>query len=332
MEFVPDNHFLDFPEFSQSECGDDHWLKEQVIRNYTDLKSIDDAPLQKFTGTNINSKNYQLGRYFVKTLPNIEKRKASLDFLFVLTELLAKHNIPVASFHLNNEKKFYSEYPKENALYFVQNFRSGSFYQGSEHQLVSAFKLIADLEKVHFKAVALNPYADWDLERVLRTIQKSLDSESSNETKAFAQKVLARGENYLKSNRRLLRLLSEYQGNLNHFDLHPHNILFESDKVSSLLDLESFVQVPYELSRSFAFYKLVRKSLSKNAVNIRRVWELARENKTDPDKDYIEAELLRRASSILDHKYRLNDRSWLSDLPKQVRGFTEIDYIFDNIN
>jgi hypothetical protein len=164
----------------------------------------------------------------------------------------------------------------------------------------------------------------------LEYINKKCINETDNELLSIIEKLNLQVNQLIANQPEVLLELEKYNGVLNHYDLHPHNLLFKDEELVSLIDLDSFVVVPFKLAASFGLFKLFRKSVSHRELILSEICPLLHRyfNHHFDLKLYSQIELIRRSILILDLKYRNNDIRWLSDLNKHIIGLEEAEKIF----
>jgi hypothetical protein len=114
-----------------------------------------------------------------------------------------------------------------------------------------------------------------------------------------------------------------------HFDLHPHNILFDSGNLVGILDFESCRQIQSEYAIFFSILKLARQKMVSNysKINIEKL--LGGEINNKLMYEYSVIEVIRRLLIILKNDMNA-DRKWLHVLLIQVRLIFEAKEIFLN--
>lgn len=126
-----------------------------------------------------------------------------------------------------------------------------------------------------------------------------------------------------------------------HFDLHPHNLIFEESKISAILDFESCKVMPVGYAIAFAGLKQCRQavSISGNSILANKIGQnyiQGIKTKLQMDDSWIEnfsdlalAEIMRRICIIL----RLNlegNKDWNKVLPVQIAHLYEAKMLFGN--
>lgn len=126
-----------------------------------------------------------------------------------------------------------------------------------------------------------------------------------------------------------------------HFDLHPHNLIFEESKISAILDFEACKVMPVGYAIAFAGLKQCRQAVSisgnSNSANkIGQNYIKDIKSKLQMDTSWTEnfsdlalAEIMRRICIIL----RLNlhgNKDWNRVLPVQIAHLYEAKILFGN--
>lgn len=126
-----------------------------------------------------------------------------------------------------------------------------------------------------------------------------------------------------------------------HFDLHPHNLIFEESKISAILDFEACKVMPVGYAIAFAGLKQCRQAVSisgnsnsANKIGQNYIKDIKAKLQMDTSwtenfSDLALAEIMRRICIIL----RLNlqgNKDWNRVLPVQIAHLYEAKILFGN--
>lgn len=321
--FEPDNHIADIPIFRACE--------REYAKNLIDAceKSLGvklGHKLEQIHGADINSLNFKSGHYLIKLLDDNEG-KESQDFMIEIKKNMSYLEIPHSKSFAECEHTSIVINGKKHSV-LIEEFIEGSFFSGSVEELSSFVNCLNKLRKLKVaSARASNPYAKYSvLEMRGRLGRINIDSKDIIMRDLFLQ-YLEFSQTLIDREKSLLIELGKYTGELNHFDLHPHNVLYKNNEVAAIVDLQSFVQVPYELSRSFGLFKHIRKMLVKDDKLIANVRKDFLSHESDIKK-YAKVELIRRLTVIFYFYFFENKNDWIQDIKKHMRALSELDYIF----
>ena len=107
--FFPDNHFQDHVETRHASKETTQWLKAILLENYKELYINNDTHIDEICGSNINSGNYRIGDFYIKTIKHNKDKEYILEFPSIVKQL-TKRNIPSASYIPNNQGQLIYDY------------------------------------------------------------------------------------------------------------------------------------------------------------------------------------------------------------------------------
>lgn len=308
-----------------------------------------ETPLIEYSGgLEINSNNFRLsfkGESLIikRWSKNIEKNQA--ERVLRTMDWLANSEIPVPrpikfrddSLLLLNKGYYWSCYPFINGDYF-----SGKDNEISNVALITA-KLTNALSKLPPELIPDQGPAhltDHD-DRIINEIE-GLRSKWELFFGIEYAKILEDSWEFLTDNWQSLRKIGVNAGPelAVHFDLHPHNMIFNDSKVSAVLDFESCKLMPVGYALGFAGLKQCRQTIAfhgdsliaretgRNYLNILsselQVYKPIEENFSD----LAMAEIIRRICII----FRLNisgNKEWNKVLPVQLAHLYEAKALFE---
>lgn len=335
--FFKDNHFEDDIKFVNGSDEIANWILPLIKKYYGKKTKIDDIQLEEIFGSNINSGNYRIGSFYIKTIKHDHDKAYVLDFPKI-AKSLSQAEIPTSSFipsdSGNEIVDHYSNRYKTNFYIYVQEYIHSSFFSGTAQEMKEAMSALRKLNRAEYNiknSKIQSPYLQWNPSNILNNVKKILDNKNElDEFDQFAMSKLNTIEKSLKNLEGTINELSIPSETISHYDFHPHNLLFNNGKLSSVIDLESFVKIQPELSTAFALFKLGRKCLSKEFMTADEFKKMAKENQFGLNKllPYAKVELIRRTLFILDLHYLQDNKLWDSDICKQIIGIDEVEVLF----
>jgi Ser/Thr protein kinase RdoA (MazF antagonist) len=329
--FVPDNHAPDVPVYAPVPDADAQRLRRWLRRHYGGVFSGREQVLA-LTGANINSSNFRVGDYYVKTLT----QRASVDYVDSFPEIAARlraGGVPCAEFVSNAEHAGVSRVEEGGATHFLyaQRFIDAHYFRGAPEEVDALLPLLVPMSG----ALAAQsptpgqrePYASLDLRSTQEAVAAELPARPADPF----------GLNAVAALPEAMEIATEFEGlrpqldfsRLHHFDLHPHNVLLQGGHAVAILDLESFRALPFEISVAFTLFKLGRKAVASGALSAAQFkaraaahFDLGRLAR------YARIELARRITAVLSLHYLHDNRDWDPDLVKHLRGLREAQQLF----
>jgi len=332
--FQNDNQTINYAGFNEIEVNNDS-LTKAIEFNYSHLEI--NKPIYQIGETN---NNFILGDYFVKTISHNGDKKY-VENLPRIVEYLRLSNIPTASFIKSNSNQYISDFvdaknEQHNYLFFQEKLE-GSFFNGSKQHLSESLDLLINLGKTNIKIKDRKTYGsqfiNWDPIPILIEIQKIINRINNKSEFDFASEMLISKSKFLLAKyKSQLEILQIPISTLHHNDLHPLNLLFHKYELLALIDLESFIHIPFNLSASFALYKLGRKSISTKQLSIKQFKKYCIEKGFDLNNilPFLQLELIRRGILVMDLHYLQGNKIWDNDLYKHNNGLEESRLMFCN--
>ncbi len=332
--FQKDNHASDTPTLLAPNTEIQRKILALLALSYPQLATGSSA-VEGIGGANVNSGNFKVGDYYVKTL----KPRPGLDYVFEfprITAALQAAGVAAFSFVRNREGKVISEHKSEAGeveLYFyVQRYIDARFYSGTVRELQAALQALK-LLRVATKGLAptpgqREPFASWHPVETMKSIASNFNSQTTSPNAPFDQAattLIDRLREYAESYKPRHQDWNE----LHHIDLHPHNLFFMDGRLRAVLDIESFRAIPAELATGFALFKLGRKSISNGHLDLHGF-----KNACFGEFDlaallpFVQIELYRRLMLILELHYTEANHAWDSDLFKHSAGLQELEAMF----
>jgi len=327
--FQKDNHASDAPSYTPA-----HPLDTKLVHTLLRLYYPHVPPAEVFTigKININAKNFRVGRYYVKLVPATPGSALILQ-VPLLQKLMQSKGIPVAEFVTSSTKEFVITVPAEGeqgALYmYVQHFIHAHFYTGIQTELEIGFELLKK-QKDLFSSLSTGdwpkkPYLSWRPQALLAEIENMQSDGGTFDTDVRAALPNLHVIADLFTRMRPALAFNE----CHHFDLHPHNLLFDDTGLRCVLDLESVVVVPYEIATTFNCFKLARKTVAMGYLPLKDMHTMvARYFDVATLYPFAQFELLRRITVILQLHYKEHNTKWDQDLHKHLAGLKEVEKLF----
>jgi hypothetical protein len=313
--FFKDNHAANDVTYKTASAEDARLVTRLLQSSYRSIfKEIPEVCI--IEGSNINSGNFRLGGYYLKTLAPKAGIEAIHEFP-VIARSLSGAGIPVTDFIPNDEGELISN--REGFYYYLSTFIEAGFYPGTTAAFGETLPMIAKLKtavKQHTpKQSQMEPYFSFDPITTFAAVKSKAAQDNSDAFRAI--------EPVLMDSKR------PAQKELHHIDLHPHNLLFQGNQLKALLDLESFRAIPYEMAAGFALFKLGRKAISRGELTIeqfkRKVESYFDLNSLYP---FVKLELARRILLVLKLHHLDSDCRWDADLTKHLCGLEETKLMF----
>ena len=314
--------------------------------NACDLKKVN----IEFSGSmEINSSNFRVSfsekKYIIKKWP-LNQTYKSICNINKTVLFLGNSQISVPKITLFLKNKMILNI--NNYLWTCSEFIEGEYFSGKNNQLKSAAILTAKTTNALSqlpKAIYPKRKIKIDLNETLQLIKKT-ELSSSNWEKTFGIEL----SYLLNSNMSKLKYLCEDlkfketncgQAFPNHYDMHPHNMLFDINDLPYLLDFDSIVEIPVGYSIAYSALKQCRQSISlnQNTQNHylvgKRYVELLHSNLKigkldwiDNIKELAQMETIRRISIVLKLNIEGN-YSWNKVLPLLFSNIYEAEELFN---
>ena len=333
--FEPDNHHSDTPTVSYKSCSRHTPILEVVHKHYCNVIPKN-SPLALIEGPNMNSLNFRLGDIYLKILKS-DQITDRLHSFPAISSALNANGIPSLPFLENTDGKKVTLFEILGTEYaaITQPFLDHHYYSGNRNSFKEMLRVIDKLDNVFFNikpsADHFIPYKMLDPSVILfETSDRLLLKKKSGDLTVFDKKIidilpnLKIISNFFENNRS--HLIFEQ---LHHYDLHPHNLLFQNDKLSCLLDLDNISIVDGRIAKGFNLFKVGRKALAKKHISMDEF------KKTTNDmfpmaelKNFALIELLQRFLILMDLKYLKNDERRDFELFKYTAAIKEIDLMF----
>ena len=220
----------------------------------------------------LNSTNYRVSTFenkFVLKKWSKEKDFKNIQSIEKLTYYLKERNIPVADILPFKDGETIMK-GKSN-FWTYSNFKSGEFYSGKKDQLKQVSILTAKTAtSLHNIPDRIYPVKEikYEMGDIFMVFKRF--SEIRNQWNfLFGSKTF----NFLDTHwDNLIKQCNVFKSlkincgpaSLSHYDMHPHNLLFQENSPSCLLDLESIVKIPIGFSVAYSALKQCRQYIAFN--------------------------------------------------------------------
>jgi hypothetical protein len=314
--FFRDNHAADRLENS-APLPEHVELFDRVKAAYPKVFA-EGGELRVLGGANINSRNFRFGRYYIKLLGD-KADAEQVASLPAIAEALRAAGVPVGRFVPNRNSELIS------SNFYVQEWIPGDFYAGEPAQFEACLELLQRmkpaLEAIAPVASQRKPFASWLPRAEAAVLFTTL---SLRHPDAFDAKVLEAQGMLLELADACERTHFEAKHvSLQHFDLHPHNLLFEGARPTAALDLESVRVMDWRVAAGFNLFKLGRKAISKGLLSGQEFRKRA--GAAFPLEElypFARMEIFRRILVVLREHY-FGEGAWDADLDKHLTGLKE---------
>jgi len=308
-------------------------VKRYVLNSYPTLENI--KKINYLGKSSINSTNFLISTKHDKfVLHNflINVKPHRIRKICQILNYCHENGAKVPFPYLNKLKNYVDQ--KKNV--YLTNYYSGTFFNGSNTELKS---LATEISKFH-KILKKNPY---NYNYKLDTKYKLLNNIEINKIKNLINKKIKKNsidslfnKNYTlledciqdcKKNKSNIEKITRKK-QIIHGDLHPKNIIFEKNKVKSILDFEqlrlgnplediAFASFRFSYNKS-SEPKKIKKQLDiflcsyqlHNQLNVVKPIQFAR---------IFQYEIFGLISYILREKYFFNSELWIHDFNKFIR-------------
>lgn len=288
----------------------------------------------------IDGEKYLLKRWSIKAIPE------ELEIILAMMEWLSNENLPVPSpikFINGRYVLFY-----DNCLWSLFPFIDGNYFSGKVDELEDFAEMSGHLSNVLSKIpLELMPNSGpihlSDSDDAILNIMDSIIYKWPEYFGTINSKLLRNQWDALMSDWVRYRKERIYAGSILpcHFDLHPHNALFNNGKLVAILDFESCKVLPEGYAICFNALKQCKQGIIANG-NIRAASEIGanyirfvsrKYSKVESYKgnfsDLANIEVMRRLCVIFRSNIESNNKSWNHILPIQLGHLVESKIIFN---
>jgi len=333
--FEADNHSRNV-NITTTATIDQTELVRYICNNEYSFELNQLSELALVEGYNINSFNFKVGEYFLKILTK-KQYSAKVDHFPRLVEEMGRHGVPGIEFIKNKSGDYVTKVFFKGEIFYatLQPFLSGNFYTGSKRSLVNMIKIIQRIEdafhNIKPEPCHLLPYGSFKPKHRLNKINKAyIEKTKKNENDQY-------DNSYHEIFINLLGMCDFFESvevdldkqHIRHFDLHPHNLLFDGDEVAAVLDLDNIAIVDKRIATGFNLYKLGCKAISNNMITLLEFKEIVKKHfEFDDLKNFALIELLHRFLLVLESHYLEKSNIRDSDFFKYVISLDEINVMF----
>lgn len=348
MLFNPDLFSNYIPKWQRIERGNKNVLID-IVKQIPD-KYISEVSEVFSPGTfELNSSNFKIksteGKSIVLKKWPKESDINKVEKTQKLINWLKEKNIPVAESgkFINNKHTFFYD----NSVWSFNFFCYGNYFTGLNGEIISAAKATGELSKILLD-IPLELIPEIGPEHLSSSddeIFKETHKERNNWMKLFGtdtKNTLNSHWEYIYETWQDLRKNKISCGPIAacHFDMHPHNLIVQNEKIAAILDFDSCKRIPLGYSLAFNSLKQVRQFISLTNQNKppKEIMGEYLNNLTSSisfpevkEYDFLslsKAEIMRRICFILKSNLRENNSNWNHVLPIQISHLFEADSMF----
>ena len=319
-----------FSKLADSETGD---LISIINKYYPTLQVKEIHQIGAFE---LNSNNWKIvtnqEEYILKRA-SLEKQEA-LKSQAQWTSELSSTGFPTLHFLKNNSDKIISIDTKY--IYCMTIFKSGDYFGTTLNEWTD---LILHLKRMY--------------DYTLKTKQSPALSKRlffTEEENALIQKISPQGQikqqnietivlEYEKMKLFYDQHKHQYNTGVFHVDIHPHNLIFNNNKLILLTDFEAFLTTTVEISLGFGLYKCARQLLAINESNTQKeIIEIVHKLRTlfefhFPENNFknllvsAKIDVLKRLLYILGELSEKGESKWLFIFQTQLDSLEEINQL-----
>ena len=321
-----------------------------VLEQLTPSIKISNTDIEYSGASEINSENYRISnfenKFVVKKWPKGKDVK-NIKSIEKVTYFLNGSDIPVAGIIPFKDGETIMK--RKSNFWTCSNFIPGEFYSGKKDQLkqvsILTGKTVTSLNNLSTRRYSTNQIK-YEIEDIFTVFKRF--SMIRNQWEIFLGDKIY---NFLDTNwDSLVKQCSLFKRSninggpvsLSHYDMHPHNLLFQENNPSCLLDLESIVKIPIGFSVAYSALKQCRQYVAFNRdsptpshVGKTYLDTLKSHLRIKKSEDWIknfsemaQIETMRRISIIFELNFKGN-KKWNKMLPLLINNFHEAQELFN---
>ena len=267
--FKPDIFSKSKPKWAPSSLNKDDCIKKTIFESFQIPKMVEikiDSP----STNEVNSANYRISflnkKYVLKRWSRDVKKRDLLnmyDIIFFLN--MNKIPVPITVLFKNNNKIL----NKNDNFWTCSEYIKGEYFSGKNNQFqkillltVQTTNILQSLPKAKYPKKEVK----YDKHKIIEIIKKT-EKLNSNWRSIFGEKtsiILKRNWDKINQICGLLKNNNLSAGPVypSHYDLHPHNVLFNKNEIACLLDFESIIKIPIGYSIAYSALKQCRQLVS----------------------------------------------------------------------
>jgi hypothetical protein len=322
------------PKFSEINPESTKTLTEIINRNYPDLILKKIFNIGAFE---INSNNWKVetdkGTYIFKR-SDISKINA-LTAQAEIAHNLTKQKFPTIEFVKNADGKLISN--DGDYVYCLTHFKNGNYFGSSIEEwkslvfhLKSLFDYSSANKNIHSSALPCRTFFTEEENILIEKLYRGFKSEHITE-----KELLSLIKEYEQLHLNYHEISIPINTGIFHVDIHPHNLIFENNKLILLTDFEGFQLTNLKVSLGFGLYKCMRQLLT--LVNSTNRNDLIHQMNGEFQKSfdlslkelliYGKIDVIKRILYILKELVEKGESKWLFVLETQLVSINEINEI-----
>jgi len=332
------NNFLS-SEFVRYKNKKNYITIEKLLERHFDIQTKNKLLIKEIISAGNINKNYLIiigkNKFILKRLKN--ENSIELTNQLKLSNYLLKKKFNTISFlkTLDDRDFFHSH----GSYWVLFKYIEGKYFSGSFEEFKEATKGFCKFTKILSNYTFNLKEKPVQYKFLLKGNLKKINLKNKKKLLCLHYKIIMESLDILKKNK-----ISLKQKKIIHTDYHPQNLLFRNGKLEGVLDFQDVKDYSVIAAQGFAFFKLIRHSLSKNkkTMNLtikkyKRYW-INYWNKTFPLLK-VNTELLRIGATVqiihlindILKRCSNNDFSQLHGLENQIQYLYEIETIFYEI-
>lgn len=294
-------------------------IRRLLEESYPQIVNDRITTIEKIKGNEKNSHNYVV---YTKRRKYLARRhlaltKENAEIVLEIINFCSKQGIKVPIIVKNHLEQLVTEKNKNHFTVF--EFIEGSEFDGSQQQITAVTKEVARLHQALRKYTGALPKSEnsvYDENNYANLTEKELEQVSKElpveDIYFIRNEVMEQGRVNvaIKTNSIVLQPI--------HRDLHPKNILFQSNEIAAILDFDAIKMGARILDVGFCGFRFAGKNLPQFIDGYNTVNPLsAEEQKAIPFA--VREEFLRRVNYIL-HDLLKGKKTWFSSLDSHLES------------
>lgn len=317
------------------------FIKENFFEG-TDLKIKE---LKILNSLQVNSSNFFAKidgeKVIVKLVNDLSRNEFKRKFK--IYQFLSERKVSTPKLSKIYKKKEIRDFSLQKKILFLE-YVKGRYFNGSYEDLKktssSLKKLNRNLREMNSDLVSELKIYPKSAELIIQKFFLLFEGNSFNFNNKLNKSISINKENILRSNKENildLNKVKKVKKEIFHIDLHPHNILIQKDR-AFIIDIDSIMLTRWHIGIGFAFFKLLRQTMTKKrnlkvlkhksisflktAFNCRNDSELWQELIKG-----ARIEIMRRILFIFDENNKTGKSSWNEVLEIQMRSLNDLKII-----
>ncbi len=296
----------------------------------------------------INSKNFKVVQgnsiFLLKKLNNHFIPSTILNTIKIIKFLYDKGVQVSRPIKFKNKSYFFKQ---DFSSYTINEFIEGDYFLGTKNQLESAPQLIAnfvnELSKLPKDVYPLNG-PNYEYTHLKSTIEK-IKRHKKVWSKIFGTELSELITDSFGTIEMVMEKLTDFDfkgGPVlpNHYDIHPHNLLYMGDELKAVIDYDSIKLSPIGYGIAFSAMKLCRQSIAENPdlcpKSTGHIFKEKLLNNLNIEKSWMSnflnlalVEIMRRICIIINLNLDKQNTDWNKVLPIQLLHLKEAQILFE---